>query len=165
MLFSYPKLLRIPLLALAVAGITQVHGQGALTTTGGNASGSEGTVSYSVGLPLYLSKTGSGGAVTEGVQQPYEIQVITSLANAAHVAFSLEVYPNPTTDVLLLKLKDSGTDAFHYQLLTLNGHLVEEQLIASEERPISMLHLPSAVYFLKILQGNELVKTFKIIKN
>jgi hypothetical protein len=42
---------------------------------GGEATGSGGSVSYSVGQVVYTTNTGINGSVAQGVQQPYEFQM------------------------------------------------------------------------------------------
>ena len=49
-------------------GLT-AQAQQATTATGGNASGSGGTVAYSVGQIVYTTNTGSTGSVAQGMQQ------------------------------------------------------------------------------------------------
>jgi len=43
---------------------------------GGNATGQNGRVSYSIGQVDFITVSGSGGTVTQGIQQPYEIFVV-----------------------------------------------------------------------------------------
>jgi hypothetical protein len=47
-----------------------IYSQETLSASGGDATGSGGTVSYTVGQVFYTSLTGSTGTVSEGVQQP-----------------------------------------------------------------------------------------------
>jgi len=56
--------------------VTAILAQTAIPAAGGNATGSGGTVSYSVGQLTYNTYQGSVGTVSEGVQQPYEILTI-----------------------------------------------------------------------------------------
>ncbi len=64
------------ILILAIFSTAICMSQEAVTATGGEASGSNGTVSYTVGQVGYSVKTGGGGSVLEGVQQPYEIFIV-----------------------------------------------------------------------------------------
>lgn len=72
--------------------------QNAIPATGGNASGSGGSVSYSVGQVTYLINTGTSGSVAQGVQQPYEISVVTGIEEASGIELEFSVYPNPASD-------------------------------------------------------------------
>lgn len=58
---------------IIIISIPKTYSQENVAVSGGNATGSGGSSSYSVGQITYTSQTGSGGNVTLGVQQPYEI--------------------------------------------------------------------------------------------
>ena len=70
------KKMKTVALLLLVFGITTAQAQQAITATGGNASGSGGTVAYSVGQIIYATNTGTTGSVAQGVHQPYEISIV-----------------------------------------------------------------------------------------
>jgi len=73
-----------------------------LSATGGDASGSGGTVAYSVGQIVYTTNTGNTGSVAQGVEQAYEISSVGIKETALNI--SLSVFPNPTSDFLTLKV-------------------------------------------------------------
>ena len=77
----------------------------------------------------------------------------------------LSVFPNPTNDFVLLTVKNSSTDNMAYLLYDVQGKIIEEQQIDGTETSISMFHLASDIYFIKVLKNNTEVKIFKIIKN
>jgi hypothetical protein len=150
------------LLGLAVTGI---HAQDASTASGGEASGSGGTVSYSIGQVVYTTVAGSTGSVAQGVQQPYEISIVTSIENTKEIDLQLSTYPNPTADLLNLKIGKFKAEGLLYQLFDINGKLLLSGQITDPETRISMVHLQDAIYFLKVIDNATEVKTFKIIKN
>lgn len=164
------KKLKLSVFLLLGLGITGLQAQEAIPASGGNASGSSGSVSYSVGQVVYQTHTGTNGSVAEGVQQPYEISVVTGLEEAKGINLTVSAYPNPTTDFLTLKVENYKTENLSYQLYDISGKLLENKKIESNETSISMTNLVSATYFLKVvkMQGiasQKAVKTFKIIKN
>jgi hypothetical protein len=143
-------------------GLT-AQAQQATTATGGNASGSGGTVAYSVGQIVYTTNTGTTGSVAQGVQQPYEIYALGIDDNSINLA--LTAYPNPTTNFLQLSIEGDQLQDLSYQLFDLSGKLIESKKITSNTQTISMETLPNATYFLKVMNNSTEVKTFKIIKN
>ncbi len=148
--------------------LTVLHAQESVLVTGGNASGTGGTVSYSAGQVVYTTNSGTGGSVAQGVQQPFEISIVTGLEEATGITLQCSVYPNPSADFIILKVDASATLSIQnmsYQLYDGNGKLLENKKIVSNETSIDMSHLVIASYFLKILQSNNPLKTFKIIKN
>jgi hypothetical protein len=63
-------------------------------TSGGVATGSGGTVAYSIGQVAYTTNTGSNGSVDQGVQHAYEI--FTVGIKETELNISLTAFPNPT---------------------------------------------------------------------
>lgn len=150
--------------------LSTVSAQESVNTTGGNASGSGGTVSYTVGQLGYQTHTGTNGSVAEGVQQPYEISVVIGIEVVKGINLSVMAYPNPTADYLTLIL-DGDVKTSHdlsrmsYQMYDIQGKLLQNQKIESNQTSIEMSKLEPATYFIKVIQGQKEVKTFKIVKN
>ena len=160
------KKMKTVALLLLVFGITTAQAQQAITATGGNASGSGGTIAYSVGQIVYTTYTGATGSVAQGVQQPYEISIVE--VEDHQISLNMQAYPNPTTDYLTLNVGAStslSNESMSYEIYNISGKLIESRKIISSTETISMANLPSATYFLKVSNNNNEVKTFKIIKN
>jgi hypothetical protein len=132
--------------------------------SGGNATGSGGSTSYSVGQVLYITSTGTNGSVAQGVQPPYEIST-TGRINETAIHLALSVYPNPTTNYLTLKVDDFQLSTLNFQLLDLQGKVIKNNKVTASNTIITMEYLPKAIYFLTLKKENQLIKTFKIIKN
>ena len=71
--------LKIKAFFLLGLGLTGLQAQTSVNTIGGNASGSGGSASYSVGQVVYQAHSGTNASIIEGVQQPYEILVVTQI--------------------------------------------------------------------------------------
>ena len=155
------KRLKLSAVLLLGLGLTGLQAQETIPATGGNASGSGGTVSYSVGQVVYTTNTGTNGSVAQGVQQPFEISVVTGIEQTA-INLAISAYPNPTTDFLLLKVESEKLKDLSYQLYDLNGKLLQNKKIEGNETSIVMSNLVPATYFVKVTEGNKEVKTFKI---
>jgi hypothetical protein len=162
------KKLKLSAIILLGLGLTGLQAQTSVNATGGDASGSGGSVSYSVGQVVYTTNIGANGSVAQGVQQPYEISVVTGLEEAKGISLSVTAYPNPTTDYLTLSIDASTTlsiQSMSYQLYDMNGKLLQSEKITGNQTSIVMSNLVPATYFVKVTEGNKEVKTFKIIKN
>ena len=159
------KKLKLSAVLLLGLGLTGLQAQESVNATGGNASGSGGSASYSVGQVVYTTNTGTSGSVAQGVQQTYEISVVTGLEEAKGINLSVSAYPNPTTDYLTLEVKEFELSNLHFQLYDLNGKLLQNEKITGNQTSIVMSNLVPATYFVKVVQGNKEIKTFKIIKN
>jgi len=146
-------------------GLTGLQAQESVLTSGGDATGSGGSVSYSVGQIVYTTNTGTNGSVAQGVQQPFEISTVTAIEEAKGIILNCSAYPNPATNFLTLKMEDYKIENLSYQIYDINGKFLSDQKINSNETLIPMESMPSANYFLKVIQGDKEIKTFKIIKN
>jgi hypothetical protein len=160
------KLCGILLFGFGMAGL---QAQETLTTSGGNATGSGGSVSFTIGQTIYSTNTGTSSSVAQGVQQPYEISVVSDLAKTQDIKLICSVFPNPTTNALVLKIEDATHTQYIASLYDLRGSLLMTQKITASETIIAMHNYVPATYFLKITQaqGNttpQEIKIFKIIK-
>lgn len=145
--------------------LSPVLAQETVTTSGGEASGINGAVSYTVGQIVYTTNFGTNGSVAQGVQQPYEISVVVGIEEAKDITLECSVYPNPTTDYLTLKVDNYELLAFDFRLYDISGKLLESKKIESHETSIVLSNFATSIYFLKVTQSNKEIKTFKIIKN
>ena len=159
------KRLKLSALLFLGLGLTGLQAQTSVNATDGDVSGSGGSVSYSVGQLAYTTNTGTNGSVSEGVQQPFEISVVTGIEEAKGINLSVSAYPNPTTDYLTLSIGEFDISNLSYQLYDMNGKLLQNAKITGNQTSIVMSNLVPANYFVKVIQGNKEVKTFKIIKN
>jgi len=161
------KKFKISLALLLGLGITGLYAQESANASGGNALGNGGSVSYSVGQVVYATNSGTTGTVAEGVQQPYEISVITGFEDIKWINLNCSVYPNPTTDYLTLKIDASASIPIRnlsYQLYDMNGKLFGSGKLESYETQIVMVNLVPETYLLEVFDQNKIVKSFKIIK-
>jgi len=156
---------KISFLFLLGIGFAALQAQTSIHTTGGNILGSGGSASYSVGQVVYTTNIGTNGSVAQGVQQPFEISVVTGLEETKGIILSVSAYPNPTTDFLNLKVENYDNTNLSYQLFDISGKLLETKKISGNQTSIVMSNLVPSSYFVKVIQGNKEVKTFKIIKN
>ena len=158
------KKLKLSAVLLLGLGLTGLQAQTSINATGGNASGSGGSASYSVGQVVYTTNTGTNGSVAQGVQQPFEISVVTAIEEAKGINLSVSAYPNPTTDYLTLEVKEFELSNMSFQLYDMSGKLLQSEKITGNQTSIVMSNLVPATYFVKVIQDNKEVKTFKIIK-
>ena len=135
----------------------KANGQTAVVTAGGEA----GTVSYTVGQTFVDVAVSDKGSVTPGVQQAYEITIIDGVDDR-QVTLEAAVYPNPVTDRLVLRVDDTD---LRYSLTDANGRAIAADNIIDVQTSIEMSNLAQGVYFLRVDNGKNMVKTFKIVKN
>ena len=144
------------------AGFAQT--QESANSSGGNATGSGGTVAYSIGQVVYTTNTGSNGSVAQGVQHAYEIFTVNIKETELNI--SLTAFPNPTAENLTLQISDYNNEKLSYQLFDMQGKQLSNGQIVAKQTQINMNSLPIATYFVTVVnQENKNVQSFKIIKN
>ncbi|PKP01227.1 MAG: hypothetical protein CVU11_15825 [Bacteroidetes bacterium HGW-Bacteroidetes-6] len=159
------KRLKLNTVLLLGIGLTGLQAQTSVNATGGNASGGGGSASYSVGQVVYTTNTGTSGSVAEGVQQPYEISVVTGLEEATGISLTILAYPNPTTDYLTLKVDAELSRSMNFQLYDMNGKLLQSEKLNGTETQINMSNYIPSTYSVRVISESKSVKEFKIIKH
>jgi hypothetical protein len=154
----------ISLLFFFVLVFVSAKAQEIIPVSGGEAIGVDGSASYTVGQLVSTNSITAAGSLHQGIQQNFEF---VTLSNPELTAITLNAvtYPNPTTDFIILALKDENFTDLSYVMVDLLGRLVNKGAIAAFETKIGMKSLPIGVYILRVQQNNQALKTFKIIKN
>ncbi len=140
-----------------------IYSQQSLNAAGGDASGIGGTAAYSVGQIVYTAHSDHSGTVTQGVQHGYEIIPVGIKESLLNI--SLSVFPNPTSNHLILQIKDYNSEKLSLQLLDIQGRLLHTEQIYSGETMIHMNDLAKATYFINIFDyKSKKIQSFKIVK-
>lgn len=148
---------------LTLTFINFSFGQKDVVASGGQATGSGGSVSYSIGQIDYITSIGSGGTITQGVQQPYEIFVVSGIEEQT-INLLINAFPNPTLEFVTLDLFTPSNNT-KYILYDIEGKKIKENTVLEKSTSIQMSELPPSIYFLEVLKDNQKVKQFKIVKN
>jgi hypothetical protein len=150
-------------LACVLLATQLVCSQEAIPVSAGEASGSGGSVSYTVGQVFYTTNTAATGTVSQGVQHPFDFQTLSN-PELTTVNLSALTYPNPTSDYVTLKISDSALDGLSYTLFDITGKAISNGTITNGDTQISMQQFAIGIYILKVNRHNQGLKTFKIIK-
>ena len=153
---------------LLFLGWSNLQAQEAISPAGGEASGSGGTASYTVGQVAYVLKSSNDGqSVAEGVQQPYEILIVAAVPIAGNIVLNATAYPNPATNYLSLTIDGYDNENWQYQLFDMSGKLIASEQITDAQTMIHLEKLASSTYLLNIVDTDtkQLIKQFKILKN
>jgi hypothetical protein len=140
------------------------YAQESVNSSGGNASGSGGSVAYSIGQVVYTTNSSSSGSSAQGVQHAYEI--FTVGIPEVVFNFSITAFPNPTVDQITLQLSETIQEPLSYQLFDMQGRMLTQSIISEQHTVIDMKSLAKASYFIHVVNHeNKKVQTFKIVKN
>ncbi len=233
----------------------EVNAQSSPVSSGGQAIGSGGTASYSLGEVVYTSHSSTNGYLIEGVQQAYtnaelpisllefnanvtsnkqialswitlsefnnlyftverstdglsfsDVIKVDSKSNSANnqkyettdaspcngISYyrlkqtdvdgkstysknikvniipsegELSAFPNPTTTILNLTIREAASKKLVYIIYTLDGKRIVEQKITNDLTTIPTSKLVNGAYLLQVKQNGTTIKTFRIIKN
>lgn len=158
-------ILCISMIAAILLMVQPIMGQQLIMSSGGNASGPGGSASYSVGQLLTTTASGTNGSAAHGMQQPYEISIITAINPAEEIIIDLLVYPNPVSNGITLKSEYFLNRELLCQIFDSYGMLTAVKQIVDEETNVDMSNYLSGTYFIKIIEKTKTIKTIKIIKN
>lgn len=165
------KEIRLPRNILLMAGLLlsiglmELPAQETILAAGGNATGSGGSASYSIGQAFCSIHSLTGGSITEGVQQPYEVYVISGMEETDMITLEFRAYPNPVSGSLYLKAEQPGNLPLFYRLYDSNGRMLVNKRITVDECVVPMEHYAAGLYYLNVMTPEKKLRTFKIIKN
>lgn len=131
-------------------------------TAGGDANGSSGSVSFTVGQVVYLHHQNDEVAINDGVQQPY-IAMVTGTEEWDVQTWNASVFPNPVSDRITLKVDPFEDGDFFFELLSTKGQLLRQGKITGTHTSIPLRDVAAGKYLLRV-SGDE-VQTFKIVVN
>ncbi len=147
-----------------LCSIVPSNAQSNVLSAGSDATSNKGSSAYSIGQSFYSLKTSGSATVTEGVQQVFEISVITGIEDNLLHDIDITLYPNPTTNFITLEVKDLKQEVLNYQIWDMAGNLLSSRAISSQMTMINLEFLPIAHYILSVRDQNNSFKSFIIIK-
>ena len=154
----------ITLVSLVLMGFGALQAQEALLSSGGDATGTGGTLAYSVGqLVTDEMSEPNKGSVALGLQHTFEI-ITLSTSNFA-TAFGLKIFPNPVTQNLKLNIENYNNETLFAELFDTAGRSILKQKINANTTSFDVSNLRSASYILSVSKNGQQLKTYKIIKN
>ena len=143
--------------------------QEAIPSSGGDSKGSGGTASYSFGQLFYTTISGANKTATLGVQQTYSIlRWQANHPKSAQISLACSAFPNPTNDLLTLKLNenfDLTNTNLSFRLFDINGKLLSTKMITEYSTILSLKNYSSSVYQLQVISNTDDFITFKILKS
>ena len=148
--------------SLWVMAMQNTNAQSAIVPIGGDMEGSGVTVSYTIGQIAVQSYGEGSTRISEGVQQPYEIQTI-GIDNYPGVILNAMVYPNPTLGNVQLTMNNVQFEG-EVKVFDTNGKLLFAKKIEGITTEIPMSDLATGTYFVNVVSEKQILKTFKVVK-
>jgi len=160
-----PKVLILLLLFSATAGYSQQLSHQVLVPAAGLAT--SGTINYSqsIGETAVEVISGSGFVLTQGFQQPG-----MKVTDTPPAGTGVDVYPNPASDHINVKMFGSDARKFRIEIINIAGTIVSSvtlDFITSYniEQQIDISHLTFGFYFVRVTSDDAKInRVFKIEK-
>ena len=149
-------------ISLIILSMMSLCAQSAIVPIGGDMEGSGVTVSYTIGQIAVQSYGEGSTRIFEGVQQPYEIQTI-GIDNYPGITLNAMVYPNPTLGNVQLTMNNVQLKG-EVRVFDSNGKYLFSKKIEGETTVIPMSNLAAGTYFVNVLDGTQVLKSFKVVK-
>ncbi len=116
---------------------------------------------WSIGEGITATHSAGDYVITQGLHQGS--YVITSVEDLA-LDINISVYPNPTTDLINLTSFQNLT-GLAVIVTNINGKILQQTEVINKVEQLNFSDYENGIYFLTIKQKNQLIKSFKIIKN
>jgi len=140
-----------------------VNSQDAIVTSGLTKTTTSGSISYTVGQLDYIGLKNNTTQINLGVQQAYVISTV-SVVEVLKAKF-ITVYPNPTSDNIVIDIKSQEFLNPMVRLFNNEGKLLIEEKIFQDKFKLHLSDFPASSYFVKVYDQQNEIETFKIIKN
>lgn len=155
------KKLSFFILMLSVS-MFSLSAQSANVATGGEATGTGGTVSFSVGQVAVQTAGNGETTLIEGVQQPYEISV-SGVDNYPDITLNANLYPNPTMGNLQLTMNNEQLNG-EARVFDSNGKFLFMKKIEGTTTELNLSDYSVGTYFVNVFNGKQMLKSFKVVK-
>lgn len=138
---------------------------------------------FTVGEVFTNTLNTAGNSITQGFHQPNlfaarmmenengelqevsEEQITVKLSDKTLRQFDAQVFPNPTTDYLNLKLNSTEFENPVVTVSTFDGKLLSKSAMTSESTQIDFTSLSSGTYIVKIQnEKGDISNTYKVVK-
>ena len=153
--------MRTIMLLLLVACCSGLLAQQVVGTAGSTLSNVNGSISYTIGEGVAQTLTKGDKTITQGFHQT---SMGTMVSEMEDLDFSIYIFPNPTSDMLTLKLTKENVAGLQYLIFDINGKLISQKNLESAETNVHVGQLPEGFYIIKVQDDTKVLKTFKIIK-
>ena len=143
----------------------ELYSQESINTCGDDILSVNGGINYTIGQLFF--NTNTTGSLAEGIQHPIETYVVSSYLDIYKSISLLTIYPNPTCDILNLKVNQSlinENNHLSYQLIDIYGKIVLEDAINKCQTTIKVNNLISGSYLFRVGSGLKVLTSSKIIK-
>ena len=130
---------------------------------GGDAKNASVQLTWTAGEPLYTTVQNTNNVLTQGFNQTvYVSAVLMGLPEVD--GYNISAYPNPTRGILNLRLQTENQQALDLQITDMFGRTLLSTKSTSDLEQLDISQFSVGLYLLRISNGKQIVKIFKIEK-
>ena len=120
-------------------------------------------LNWSIGECVTATHSAGDYVITQGIHQ--NTYIITAVEDL-RAEIEMSVYPNPTSDFISLNFaKVQNFGKVSYTVTDFSGKVLQTANFKGDIEQINFSNYAAGTYFISVLENNQLVKSFKIIKN
>lgn len=157
------QLLMIVIILTGMVVHVQSQPQQVIASSGGNYQNAGTSIEWTLGEQVISTLSASNTILTQGFHQPDLKISVTEILD--ELSYSIDAFPNPTNDLLMIKLGNAEVHDLHFILYDINGKVLEQKPMEGETTTINMINYVAGIYLLKVIQPGKEIMTYKIIKN
>jgi hypothetical protein len=147
-------------LTLSVTGLIYAQSANLVGVAGDNYSNTNYQLNWSIGETLTETYQNGTNVLSQGFHQ--NTYSVVSVENNSNI--DLRVYPNPTTDLIMVDFNQYENASYVLTIIDLNGKVLHSKKLNSNKVLLNFATYVSGTYSLLVKQQNKLIKSFKIIK-
>ena len=150
-------------LAMTNLAISQTAAPELVSSSGDSFSNTTYQLNWSIGECVTATHSAGNYVITQGFHQ--NTYVITSVKDLRG-DINMFVFPNPTTDLVTIDFPTSeGHGNVKIIVTDFSGKALHTYNFAGDIEQINFSNYVAGTYFITIKENNQLIKSFKIIKN
>lgn len=158
------KNIQLPILILFCLCLqSSLWGQASVTISGGFSENSSGSVEYALGQMDFNYTSSDQGSIAEGLLHSYEI--LTSNRVIRWMTNRLQVYPNPTSQLVQLSLTQYNGEGGDIIVTNPTGRVVQYHPdVDLVNHTLDVRDLPAGLYTIQVKQEQKYSKPYKLVK-
>ncbi len=150
---------------LCIVNISVLYAQQTFSITGTDIESNDCSFCYTIGSFSYENFSNSSLQISNGVQQPIEIQSSLKFEEAKNeIELYCKIFPNPTSDYVNLTIDNYVIEDVYYIFTNRAGQTKRSGKIIGNKTSFGVSNLADGLYLLKIWSINSKIKTYKVIK-
>lgn len=155
-------------ISCSLACFSQEKNSSVIAAAGDVSKGGNIILEWTVGEPVIETASSASARYTQGFHQPsLEVQKITSKKELATLQFSAHVYPNPSAEILNIRLSQVSETPLLISLVDAGGKVLLRNAFPANSTllKINVSRLSGGVYILKITDAKGSIQSnYKVIR-